>query len=288
MRKYHPAASIFLDLYRISPGRADLDLLHVIAAEYSRLPWENLTKFLKKHATAPDGGPGPAAAPEPGPEPRLRRSEEVLFDHARFGTGGTCFSLTHALRRIVTSVGYEAFPAMADMAHGANVHCGLIVIVDGKRHLIDPGYLVPVPVPLDDGPRTQVSLPGHRLEYRWTENGSAVELWTRNERGDHRHRYRLRPEPVGDAHFERLWADSFDASGMRGLQINRLSDEGRLSAHDYNLRFDSGSEKRNVKLRENYAERVGEHFGIAPELAARALERWKRVRWPSDHGRNRR
>ena len=40
---------------------------------------------------------------------------EVLADHAELGAGGTCFSLTHALMRILGDLGYTSWPAMADM-----------------------------------------------------------------------------------------------------------------------------------------------------------------------------
>jgi arylamine N-acetyltransferase len=274
--KFHPATSIFLDLYRITPSRADLDLLNLLARRFSALPWENLTKFLKKHASR---GSAPADPAPPGP---LRGSEEVLRDHAALGTGGTCFSLTNALRRIVTDLGFEAFPAMADMQHGPNVHCGLIVLVDGRRHLLDPGYLVPDPVPLDGPPAVSIENPGHRLDYRTAPDGGTVELCTVNARGERKRRYRLRARPVPEPDFRRHWIDSFEAPGMRGLQLNRFGDGARLSAHGYNLRIDTGRGKKNVKLREDYAGLIAAHFGIDAALAGAALEQWKRIRWPND------
>lgn len=285
MHEAHPATSIFLDLCGIRPERPDLHLLHTVAREFSRLPWENLTKFLKKHT----GQPADPRAGDVDTVPRrtpFRLSEEVLRDHALLGTGGTCFSLTHALRRVLTSLGYAAYPAMADMHHGPNVHCGLVVLVAGRRYLLDPGYLVPSPVPLDEGPIAGIERPGHHLEYR-RDGGGGIELRTVNARGERRLRYRLRPEPVGEAAFRRHWAASFEASGMRGLQVNRFAGDRRLSAHDYNLRIDSGTEKINLKLRGDYAQGLATHFGIDAGLATRALEEWRRVRWPSDTSRRR-
>jgi arylamine N-acetyltransferase len=266
---FHPATSIFLDLSRIIPSRADRNLLDTVAHRFSAIPWENLTKFLKKHAAGGDAPP-------------FRSSGEVLREHADHGTGGTCFSLTNALRRIVTDLGYAAFPAMADMQHGPNVHCGLIVVLDGRRHLLDPGYLVAEPVPLDEGPAVTIAHPGHRLDYSVSPEGTRVELRTVNARGERKLRYRLRPRPVREAEFRRHWADSFEAPGMRGLQLNRFTEHGRLSAHNHNLRIDSGGHKTNVKLRDDYAAGVSEHFGIDTALARAALEEWQRVRWRSD------
>lgn len=258
------ATSIFLDLFQCSRGAADLKRLGDIASGFAHLPWENLTKFLKKHrASGTD---------------RLRLSEEVLADHARLGAGGTCFSLTNALRRIVTDLGFQARPVMADMRHGANIHCGLRIDLDGEAWLLDPGYLVAEPVPLRPGRAVRVELPGHTLEYSPVAASDYIELYTSNARGEEQKRYRLRTGPVSDAEFVRHWVASFDANGMNGLHLNRITGEGRLSAHDLNLRIDTGRDKVNVKLRDGYARKVAERFGLDERLAERAFAEWERLR----------
>jgi arylamine N-acetyltransferase len=255
-----------MDLFRIRPVRADLRLLGDVSLAFSALPWENLTKFLKKHR----GDLDPAA--------RLRRSEEVLRDHAEFGAGGTCFSLTNALRRIVADLGYDAFPAMADMRHGRNIHCALLVVLDGERYLLDPGYLVPEPVPLKPGKGARLTLPGRTLEYRPVEGCDEFELYTGNDRGETLRRYRLRPRTVPESDFHRHWIRSFDLPGMNGLHLNRIAGKARISAHDYNLRIDTGREKANEKLREGYVAKVSSRFGLDGGLVRSALSEWERIR----------
>jgi arylamine N-acetyltransferase len=279
MPQHSQATSIFLDLYKLSPARADLKLLGRTVDRFAGLPWENLTKFIRKHRT------GDALREElprwlrdlPGAE-RLRRSAEVLADHARLGAGGTCFSLTHALRRIVSDLGYRAYPAMADMRHGPNVHCALLVELDGGRYLLDPGYLVAEPVPLNGGGPVRIRQAGSELEYRPRNDGDEIELYTRNARGEEVLRYRLRARGVPETDFARFWSASFDATGMNGLHLNRITGEGRLSAHDFNLRIDTGREKRNLKLREDYAVKIADRFGIDRDLAGQAFAQWERQR----------
>lgn len=259
------ATSLFLDLFRIRPVRPDLRLLGEVSLNFSALPWENLTKFIKKHRLADETG-------------KLRRSLEVLEDHARFGAGGTCFSLTNALRRIAVDLGYRAYPVMADMRHGPNVHCGLLVELDGGRYLLDPGYLVPEPVPLREGETVHVGLAGQRLEYRPVAGGNEVDLYTINERDEEIFRYRLRPRPVPEAGFIRFWIESFEASGMNGLHLNRVASEGRLSAHNFNLRVDTGRRKQNIKLRDGYVEKISHRFGLDRSLVGEAFGAWERLR----------
>jgi arylamine N-acetyltransferase len=209
---------------------------------------------------------------------KLRLSREVMEDHARLGAGGTCFSLTNALRRMVVDLGYQAHPVMADMRHGPNVHCALLVKVDGKSYLLDPGYLVPEPVSLCPGATVRVGLPGQHLEYRPAAGGDEVDLYTSSEREEEVFRYRLRPRPVSDAEFVRFWIESFDATGMNGLHLNRVTGEGRLSAHDLNLRVDTGRRKWNVKLRGRYVETISGRFGLDRNLVNRAYGAWERSR----------
>lgn len=250
---YTPATKLFLEGYDLSPARADLAQLGELLVRFQGLPWENLTKHLKK---APRG------------------SREVMEDNLRLGAGGTCFSLTNLLRRLCTDLGYHAYPVMADMRHGENIHCALVVELDGKRLLLDPGYLVAEPVSLIEGVAQSVQLPGHRLEYRPIPAG--FDLYTVNVRGDETFRYRLRTRAVDKEEFLGHWLASFE--DMKGLHLNRLTSEGRLSAHNFNLRVDTGREKRNLKLKRDYPGLVARHFGIDSELAGRALEEWARCR----------
>lgn len=285
MPKLSEATSIFMDLYGPRPARPGLAQLGEVALHFASLPWENLTKLIRKHECR-DASELEGSLPErirnvPGAT-QLRLSGEVMTDHAAFGAGGTCFSLTNALRRITTDLGYRVWPAMADMRHGANVHCVLVVELDGSRYLLDPGYLVAEPVPLRPGETTRIRFPGHALEYRASGRdgigSDAVELHTVNDRGEDLFRYRLRPDPVNDSEFVRFWVESFDAAGMNGLHLNRITGEERLSAHDLNLRIDNGRDKVNVKLRDGYVEKVSDRFGIDPELVRRAFGQWERTR----------
>jgi hypothetical protein len=65
---------------------------------------------------------------------------------------------------------------------------------------------------------------------------------------------------------------------MNGLHLNRVTSEGRLSAHDLNLRVDSGRDKVNIKLRDGYVEKVADRFGVDRAVVRQAFEEWERQR----------
>ena len=279
-KEYSKATAIFLDMFKLNLGKANKKLLAQLSTNFAALPWENLSKYVRKHGLAdketqilPESLKGIEGAQ------MLRLSTEVLEDHSNLGTGGTCFSLTNALMKICSDLGFTAAPAMADMRYGENIHCGLVVYLDGKRYLLDPGYLVGEPIELVTGQKAVIGSPGHQLEYRPIEGKDEFELYTKNGRGEEVFRYRLRPQPIGFPQFLHHWIESFHTNGMNGLHLNALSAEGRLSAHNLNLRVDTGMGKKNIKLRQDYVETISKHFGLSRQLVQLAFAEWEKRRW---------
>jgi arylamine N-acetyltransferase len=257
------AADLFLDHFGLSPRRLDLAALGELAGAFSRIPWENLTKYL-------------ARAQDPAGPERLRMPLQVFEEYLGSGAGGTCFSLTRALAEVLDRCGYRCRPAMADMSHGPDIHCGLLVELHGRRVLMDPGYLVPVPVPLRTDAAVETAAAGQVFRYVPDGRGGWDMYTIRG--GEERWRYRLKGESVGAVEFEEHWRRSFHATGMNSLHLSRLTDGGRLYAHNGNLRVLSGGTRRNEKMDADYPAAVAESFGLDRELARRAWEELQRTR----------
>ncbi len=260
-----PAAEVFLDHFGLSPGPHGLASLGELAGAFSRIPWENLTKYLVR-----------AQDPE-GPE-RLRMPRRVFEEHASLGAGGTCFSLTRALQDVLERCGYRCRPVMADMSHGPDIHCALVVERDDGPVLMDPGYLVPVPVPLSADGAVETSAAGQVFRYVPDGRGGWDMHTVRGRGGTERWRYRLKAAAVTSEEFELHWRRSFHATGMNGLHLSRLTENGRLYAHNGNLRVLEGDSGYNRKLSGSYAEAVFETFGLDGDLAGRAWKELRRTR----------
>ena len=143
-------------------------MVESVAAAFSSLPYENLTKILKHDR---EGGVA------------RRGPEEVIRDHIRLGSGGTCFSLTAALLHVLRALGLRAEPILADRHYGENTHCALLVWLDGEPHLLDPGYLILKPLALPGNEELEQVVPTafNELLLRHREQGSKIELHTRQQ-----------------------------------------------------------------------------------------------------------
>jgi arylamine N-acetyltransferase len=106
------AAEAFLDHLRILPRGRSQDLLWEVREAFARLPYENLTKLIKKHAT-------------PDRTERRRLPGEVVLGHVERGTGGTCFALTETFLSVLDRLGYRSRPVLCDMRAGVDSHCAV-------------------------------------------------------------------------------------------------------------------------------------------------------------------
>jgi arylamine N-acetyltransferase len=257
------AREILLGHFKLPPGSAELEMLRRIVECYSNLPYENLTKIIKKFTAN-------------SPDERLRGPVEVVSGYVERRTGGTCFSLTYCLGSMLSSAGYRCYPVMADMKR-PNIHCALVVEMSERRYLVDPGYLVGEPVELSGKP-VRIETTFGVVEIRPRE-GHRYDLFTL-EGDDRKWRYTVRTVPVSHAAFMRFWQDSFALPMMNNLLLTRLTPQGHLYIKNHHLRMKSPSGKMNENIRNGFEERIAADFGIPPDVTARArghLERLKRT-----------
>ncbi|RME46019.1 MAG: hypothetical protein D6795_15965, partial [Deltaproteobacteria bacterium] len=249
----------FLEHFGITVPRPDLAALERIVAAFSHLPYENLTKVIRKH-----GGYAGRA--------RLRLPAEVIESHIRHGTGGTCFSLTYCLWAILETLGFVAYPIMAEMNIGENVHCTLVVLLEGRAWMIDPGYLLGRPLPLP--PVGEVAMAqGEASVILRHVRGKHYDLHTVRG-GVEKWRYRVRNEPVDHARFFDYWEASFDLPGLGSLLITQRTEGGQRYVRNRQFQWITSQGRENRKIApDEYEATLARIFGIAPEIVeeARAL-----------------
>ncbi len=251
-------ADVFFDHFGLSPASGAAKL-HDIAAAFSRIPWENLTKFLLKVRG----------------EERLRLPGEVFRGFAEDGTGGTCYSLTEALASVLADCGWKVRPLTGHMRHGRNIHCALLAESGDGVFLLDPGFVVPLPVQLKAEGGT-LELHGRKLY--WTRSGDGWDLHSEEDDGGRLWRYHLEGRILSREEFLGYWRNSFNAPGLNSLHINISLPDCRLSAHNGNLRIAGRNAKMNRKLSSDYGTGVEEAFGLNPAIAVEAWRELARLR----------
>ena len=258
----HTSAALrsFSEHFQLELGAPEKTLVEDIATAFSSLPYENLTKILKHDREEGVARRGP---------------EEVISDHLRMGSGGTCFSLTAALLHVLRGLGLHAEPILADRHYGENTHCALLVWLDGQPHLLDPGYLIlkPLPLPGDKDFEQVVPTTFNELLLRHKNQGSKIELHTRQQ-GAISHRLTFKPEPARDGEFLDAWDASFGWEMMRYPLLTRVQGGDQLYLQGARFQRRSQEDVERSELFE--AEDIARAFGLEANLVREALAAFSR------------
>jgi arylamine N-acetyltransferase len=272
------AARLFLGHLGLGRRTAGPEFLQDLALGFARLPYENISKIIKSAEAEASGGVKPPGADGPLEGTKhldaLRLPLEVAEDHIERGFGGTCFSLTFFLERVLKSLGFDAYKVMADMNSGPNVHCLVVVNEGGKHHMLDPGYALYKVIDLPEAGSRRVECPHAGVEVVSEgvgQSSAAYSLWTDDAAGCKR-RYRFRDLPVSDREFESHWEDSFTRPTLNNICLTRMTDRGHIYFRKDFFKFSSRDSVDKRRLAGGIEGFVREEFGIAEEWTARARE----------------
>lgn len=261
---YSDVARDFLRVARVAPVKPGFDYLCRLSRAFGRLPYENLTKILR-------------AAEHADVETRLRTPDIILADHLDLGAGGTCFSLTNFFEQVLCFAGFETSIILCDRSYGAETHCALIVNVDGKRCLVDPGYLLEAPIEIPV--RGESVQNGQSCTVRLVRLGESRQLVLFTERGGiSKIRYRFKDAPADRERFVERWIDSFDWAMMRHICVSRQTASGQLYVRDGKLRLMKDSSVARDRLDSRFADEVSRLFGIDRSLAELARDAVTKIR----------
>ena len=258
------AAIRLIESLRLVRAHPDARSLHDVYDGFRRLPYENLTKLLRKHSGAPASS-----------WPRL--PDEVVRDYLRYRAGGTCFSLTRLLETMLLEIGYHCYPVLADMPHGQEIHCGLVVELGRRRFLLDPSYLLPAPMELPSDGSTKLHSPANQLVLI-RDTDEKFCLYSQKAGQPPKWRYTFSVKAATDEQFMARWIDSFSQTMMNSLVMTTLSADRQLYLHNDRLQEITVGSRRTTAVRDDYAGVLEHAFGIDRSVATRAQELWLEVR----------
>ena len=258
---YNPKMDVlkeFLDHFRIPSAIEPRQLLGAVATAYARLPYENITKIIKRA--------------EVGSHEKARRyPEEVIRNHIDWGSGGTCFSLTAALLELVRSLGWRAEYILADRRYGPDTHCALLIWIDDTPHLLDPGFLIVDPVPLNSRGAHVVETGCNRLVLSPDTGKDRIELSTLRK-GTETYRLTYKTAPVDPGEFYKAWDASFDWEMMRYPLLTRAEASRQIYMRGSMLQIsDAESVDRREISGEELIAGISAAFQMDPALVARAV-----------------
>jgi hypothetical protein len=185
----------FLSRFGIT-GEDPVTLLPQVTAAFKDVPFENLTKIIKADTVISASS-------------ARRHPDELIGDYLRWGTGGTCFSLTASAVALLDALGIDAWPVLADRHYGQDTHCGLIIVrQDGSVLLLDPGYLLFAPVPVPTECPSFFDTGFNRVELKPVFGGARIELYT-IVKGNRKLRLTFKMDAVSDEAFAGAWDRSF-------------------------------------------------------------------------------
>jgi arylamine N-acetyltransferase len=233
-------------------------LMHNIADAFSKIPYENLTKILKS-----DGVINVRSA--------MRYPDELIGDYLRWGTGGTCFSLTAAIIAVYNACGIEAHPVLADRHYGVDTHCGLILVTAAGVHLLDPGYLLFIPTLLPSLSKSSVNTGYNTIELVPLPGGEKLELYT-VVKGNRKLRLVYKTAPVSAERFEKAWETSFKWEMMTYPVLTRVSagQHQYIQGNKLAIRTDEKTHRMELTT-ENEVDYIANNLGINREIVKKAF-----------------
>jgi arylamine N-acetyltransferase len=256
-------AQKFLEHFHIKPDGQPRQVLDDVVAAFSLLPYENITKIIKHAAHG-------------NPEKARRYPEEVIGSHFRWGTGGTCFSLTSALLNLVRSLGWNAEYILADRQYGQNTHCALMIEIDNAPHLLDPGFLITEPIPMAFKEERELIGGPNKLILAPDLEKQKLSLST-ERRGIKKYRLTYKISPVDAGEFQKAWDASFCWEMMHYPLLVRTVDSQQKYLRGTRIQISNNDSVNRRKIRmDELIAGISEEFCIHPSVVAQAISILKR------------
>lgn len=255
-----------MDFLGVANGqRTGVELLDDLVTAYTqRVPWESASRIVKKSRR--QGEKDSVCA---------RWPDEFWRSSMELGTGGTCFESNYAFLALLQALGYDGYLTVNNMEESIGCHSAIIVGIEDRPWLVDAGFPLYVPLPLDPAGPTQRRSTFH--QYRVLPNGSASYIV---ERSHHPQPYcfTLINNPVPELAYRQVLSDDYSP---QGLFLDRVIVNKVVGGHI--CRFNGGELPYKLeRFRRDYtdtcplgndpAHEIASYFSLDEQLVRQALK----------------
>lgn len=250
-----------LKVARATPSIRHLNRL--IAAYVERVPWESVSRILKRrHTLRTENCP--------------RWPAEFWTDALTIGSGGTCFETNYAFFSLLQSLGYQGYMTVNDMEQTSGCHAAVVILIHRRKYLVD------VSLPFDRAVPFHAYAPTRKRSPLQTAAIYPLDSHRyRVTRAHHPHRdiFTLIDVPVGTHEFEDRLTTDYGSGGYFLDKVVIVKAVGgkiwRFNSADqpYRLETIGQREKQQIfLLSEHLDQSLGNYFNMAASTISAALE----------------
>jgi arylamine N-acetyltransferase len=235
-------------------------LFELVKAHALRIPFENISKlhYLRRQDLR-----------------HIPDVEQYLDGIAQHNLGGTCYSNSYYLHRLLAHLGYDPMLCGADMVT-PDGHMVNMVAVEGREFLIDVGYAAPFlePLPRDLDVDVEIVLGRDRYVLRPKDTSGCTRMDLYRD-GELIHGYTAKPIARDITFFTDIIRRSFlpCATFMNSLLAVRLIDNSSIAIYNLSVIESAGASYRIRELadRSELSAEVERQFGIPHDIVVDAV-----------------
>ena len=258
----------YLSLLGLERDAPAIEALHAIVRAHRTITFENVSSLMRRHATGD------------GPVPPLDL-DVVLDTWARRAGGGVCYEFGSMLERLLSALGYVAYPVLAQISFPGS-HSALMAELDGRQWLVDVGNGQPIleAIPVDEpfeidraGLRYRFRrdpATGSLIQDRWVEGGFKPFVT-----------YEMEAATAAEmeASYQRHHALPPKTFVMETFRLVRCADDEvvQLRDHDFTRYTAGGKTTDEVRGVDRYRELVAGEFRLPGMDVERGLRAWSAI-----------
>ena len=190
-----------------------LETLQRLVTRYTRrVPWESASRIVRRARYAESAD-------------CVHLGEAFWESHFARGTGGTCYESNYAFFGLLRWLGYDGYLTINDMGESVGCHSAIVVLLEGRKYLVDVGYPVHAVLPLRDAGETvvQSAIMDYAVE---PLSASRYAIWRELQpRGS---AFQLNDQPVSDADYRAIAIHDYRPDGgqfLNEIVIHKVVEE---------------------------------------------------------------